>query len=176
MNELKTQIQELYLYGLEKFAGEDSSAREFVKGFLKEASFGEAAKLFENSLGGGYSRGIGAGLAALTLGLGIHGVSSMINSATNTNLRSYFEQSLSHALKNNPLLEDAEPNKVRSYAETIFKFAPHVAADPNLLTSILSHVIQGEGVDSAIIKTITDLESKLVESRKGILFSPKNYI
>lgn len=163
------QIKELYDIGLEKFAGDESAAKDFVKGFLKEAS---AMDL----IGKGALDALGKGGVALGLGLGIHGISSAINAAGTANLRTKFEHSLAQVTASNPLLTDVDPAKLKSYADTVFKFAPHIAGDPNILSSVLAHVVQGEGVDVTIVRTLTDLEAKLVESRKGALFSPKSYL
>lgn len=177
---MKELIQELYDLGLEKFAGDKDAAKDFVVGFMKEAAFGDVvakgARSALGSFGEGALKAVGTGVAGLGIGLGIHGISSMINSAATSDLRSKFQVSLQRAMATNPLLEDADKAKVNSYAETVFRFAPHVASDPNLLSGILAHIVQGEGVDITIMKTLTELESKLLESRKNGLFTPKSYV
>lgn len=175
---MNTQIQELYELGMEKFAGDESAAKDFVKGFLKEA-FEKSAGLpetFFQAARSGAGKTVGTAAAAFGVGLGIHGISSMLNSAKTENLRTVYQSSLSKVVASNPLLHDADQQKLNSYAETIFKFAPHVACDANLLSSILAHINQGEGIDPMIIRTLTDLEAKLVESKKNALFSPKSYL
>jgi len=41
---------------------------------------------------------------------------------------------------------------------------------------VLGHIVQGEGVDTTIMKTLVDLEKQIIESRKAGLFSPKGYV
>lgn len=169
----KEQIQEVYNYGLEKYAGDETKAKEFTVGFLKEATdpfrpmqvFGEGAL-----------KALGAGAVGVGLGLGIHGLSSAFNHAGTQFLRDKYLAALSKAKQSNPILADADSSKVQSYAETVFKFAPHVAADPNLLSSILANAVHGEGLDPMTIRTLADLEGRIQESRKNALFSPKGYV
>lgn len=166
---MKEQIQEVYALGLEKYAGDEVKAKEFTTGFLKEA-FTLNPHLAE----AGY-KAIGAGVAGLGLGLGIHGVSSLFNNVSLSNQHAKFQKALDAAIRNNPLLENADRSKINSYAETIFKFAPHVAADVNMLSSILANAVHGEGLDPMTIRTLTDLEARVQETRKNALFSPKAY-
>lgn len=175
---MKEQIQELYEHGLEKFAGDHTKAQEFVEGFLKEASGAPVLTFAQNlqkGLGSGLGQAAGAGLMGIGLGLGIHGLSSAFQHANTGFLKEKFEAALSSAIRTNPILVDADPHKVRSYAETVFKFAPHVATDPNLLSSILANAVHGEGLDPMTIRTLADLEGRVQESRKNSLFSPKAY-
>lgn len=165
---MKQEIAEIYQMGLEKYAGDAEQAKEFTTGFLKAAFNADFLK--------GVSGGVGAGVAALGLGLGVHGLSSMMNSARNDHLREKFNASLNIAIQKNPLLVDADRAKVTSYAKTVFDFAPNVAADPNLLSPILAHAVQGEGMDITIVQNLTQLEGRLVEARKNSTFTPKMYV
>lgn len=173
---MKEYIQEVYNLGLEKFAGDEDKAKEFTIGFMKEAAlpYDRAPSLMQHLISGAVPA-IGAGVAGLGLGLSIHGLSSAFAHAGNQFLRDKFQQALNAAVSNNPLLMDADRSKVNSYAETVFKFAPHVAADPNLLSSILANAVHGEGLDPMTIRTLADLEGRVQESRKNALFSPKAY-
>jgi len=176
MNE---QIQELYEYGLEKYAGDKTAAKDFVVAFIKEASGAEVAKLGWNTVGRSALQALGGASVGIGVGLGIHGLSSMINAAGNAGLHAKFKEAFSKAIAMNPVVAEghrSEPAKVDSYAETIFKFAPHVACDANLLSTVLANAVHGENVDPTIIKSIVDLESKLIETRKNSLFTPKTYL
>ena len=169
---MKQQILEIYELGLEKFAGDTNAAKSFTVGFIKEAY---SQHTWEADAISGAFKALTGGAVGIGLGLGMHGLSTAMNAAGTNSLRTHFQTSLARVKATNPLLEDADSSKVDSYAETIFKFAPHVAADPNLLSSVLGHCVQGEGVDTTNLKTITDLDAKLIEARKGAMFSPKNY-
>lgn len=164
---MKQHIQEIYNLGLEKFAGDHDSALAFTQGFVKEAFLGDVAQ--------GAGKALGAGVVGLGLGLGIHGVSSAISSVSNGMLRTQYEKAFSKCLSSNPILAQADNSKVRSYGETIFKFAPHVAADPNLLSTILTNAVHGEGVDPMTIRTLADLESSVQQGRRNAMFTPKAY-
>lgn len=169
MNE---HIQEVYNLGLEKFAGDADAAKEFTVAFIKEAGLMSEVGAH---LGAGAVKAIGTGLGGLALGLGIHGMSSAMSNVATANLRSKFQASLAKVTAENPIISHADAHKVQSYAETVFKFAPHVAVDPNLLSSILANAVHGEGIDPMTIKTLTELESRVVDTRKNALFSPKAY-
>jgi hypothetical protein len=176
---LNENIQELYQVGLEKFAGDTAAAKDFVLGFLKEAAGADAVAKsvgMLGSIGSGALKTLGTGAAAFGIGLGMHGISTLINNAGNNKLKEAFSSSLAHVVATNPIVQDADSARVNSYAETIFKFAPHVACDSNLLSSILANAVHGEGIDPMTIRTLTDLEAKLMESRKNSLFSPKSYM
>ena len=161
----------IYKLGLEKCAGDDDGAREFTIGFLKEA----ADFSFGNEVAKGVAGTLGASGAALLAGLAIHGISSGFQNTATHNLRGRFEAALKTAVASNPLLQSADPERLNSYAETMFKFAPHIASDPNLLSNILSSAIHGESMDLTTIRTLADLESRYTETKKNALFTPKLY-
>lgn len=163
----KELISIVYEYGLEKCAGDEQRAKEFAVGFLKEA--------FTAELGKGFVNGLGAAGAGLVAGLAIHGLSSGFQGAAMKNLRERFEKALTQAIASNPILQGADESKVRGFAETMFRFAPHVASDPNLLSSLLANAVHGESVDPNTIRALADLESRYQETRKNALFTPKNY-
>ena len=167
------QIQEL---ALEKCAGDQEQADAFTEAFIKQA-FNWGGMAADISKGAGSA--IGGSIAGLGLGLGIHGISSALRSAADSNLRSKFESALKMALSSNEMLRHAmseNPQRVRSFADTIFSFAPHVACDPNILAHLLVNSVQGESVDITTIKTITELENRYSENRRNSLFSPKTYV
>lgn len=131
-----------------------SSTRYLKNTFIKE---------FPGGLASGTGKAVGA-LAVALIGAGIaKGLHEASAATTNTLLHEKFENALSQALLTNRIIR-SEPEKARQYAETIFKFAPHVAADPNLLTHTLANVIQGEVLDMTTIKTLVDLEGKYLDN------------
>jgi len=180
---MKEQLQELFAMGMEKYAGDEDKAAAFVEGFVKEAAdyFGSAGAAFSGILGSpgfaeGMHKAIGTGVGALALGFGVHGLSTALSGANTQALKGKFDKAFADVSAHNPIVQNAEPAKVRSYAETIFKFAPHVACDANLLSSILANAVHGEGIDPMTIRTLADLEGRLVESKKAANFSPKAYV
>lgn len=101
--------------------------------------------------------GILGGLAAAAIIKSIYAGSGAI---ANGVLKSKFETALQNVINSNRIIKNADPTKVKSYAATLFSFAPHVASDVNLLNSLLANAVLGEGVDPMTIKTLTELEGK----------------
>ena len=189
-------------HALEKYAGDRVEAAKFVKGFkaqlektaalqfanadeLNEARFGHDQAKFEfekdksglkGMFQGGVASAVGKGVGGLAMGLGIAGISKAISAIGNASLHTKFLIALEQAISSNSILREAEKAKVAQYAETIFKFAPNVATDANLLSSILANAVHGQGVDPVTVKMIGDLESRYVENSGTGTFSPKTYI
>lgn len=69
-----------------------------------------------------------------------------------------FQAAVEKAINLNSILQRADRAKVGQMAESIFKYAPTAAADPHLLSSLLSQAVQMEGVDVQTIKMLVDLE------------------
>lgn len=169
----------------EKMGFTDAQADAFVEGFIKEAAAGGfagatpgAAKApWETStaLGHGivdnFAKNIGGSLGNLAVNTVVGGIASLVGSARDSLLHRKFTESLKTVIESNRIVRNADRNKVMSYAETIFRFAPHVASDVNLLSQLLSNSIHGEGVDPTTIETITRLEERY---GKDTGFKPKN--
>ena len=154
---------------MEKFAGDESLADAFVEGFVKEAfdlqSFNE-----------GVGSAVGKGLGGTAIGLTLSGFGKALHNVQMGGLHNQFMTSLEHAVHMNPVLKQADQDKVIQYADTIFKFAPHVRTDANLLGSILANAIHGDGIDPMTIRTLTDLESRYIENSSGNMFTTKTYV
>ena len=168
-------INEIYQLGLEKCAGDEEAAKEFTKGFLKEA-------LDWVSLGGKAAEGaalaVGTAGAGLAAGLAIHGLTSSMRGVADMNLRTRYEEALHKAIMSNQILQHAKaenPERLKSFGETIFRAAPHVAGDPNLLANVLTNVIHGESIDLTTVRMLSDLEKGYLDNRKNALFTPKLY-
>lgn len=159
--------------GLEKFAGDAVMANAFVQGFTRQALTKQAFDLSEFNKGVGGA--IGKGLGATAMGAGLHVLNKAVNSVQMGGLHNQFMSSLEHAVATNPVLKQADHERVLNYAETVFKFAPHVATDANLLSSILANAVHGDGIDPMTIRTLTDLDGKYMENHSST-FSPKTYV
>lgn len=161
----------------------DEQADAFVDGFVKEASVGlppamgggkepwAAGTAITHGVVDNFARNIGGGLGNLAVNSLVGSVVGLVSSARSSLLHRNFTESLKTVIESNRIVRNADRNKVMSYAETIFKFAPHVASDVNLLSQLLSNSIHGEGVDPTTIETITRLEERL---NKDNSFKPKN--
>lgn len=165
--------------GLEKFNGDQHLASEFVKGFVKQAlSMPAAGTLAHHMLGegaGGLASAVGKGLGATGVALGIAGIGAAVNALSSSSLHTKFLSALEDAVQKSVVLRQADPEKVKQYAETVFKFAPNVATDSNLLSSILANAIHGDGIDPMTIRTLSDLEGRFTENQSSV-FSPKKYV
>jgi hypothetical protein len=170
--------------GLEQFEGDQQLAGEFVKGFVKRAlslptiTMPAAGSLSHHMLGeaaGGLASAVGKGIGATAVGLGVAGLGAAANMVSRSGLHTKFLAALETAVQKNVVLRQAEPEKVHQYAETVFKFAPNVATDPNLLSSILANAIHGDGIDPMTIRTLSDLEGRYAENQSST-FSPKKYV
>ena len=146
---------EIYEAALEKYAGDRVKAVAFVKGFTKVAAGPEMGEFGKAAIKAGF--GLAAGLAGAGV---VHSINSWRQSSTNVVLRNKFEMALAQVMATNRVVKGSNPEKAKAYAETIFKFAPNVAADPNLLGSILANAVLGEGIDSMTIKSLVDLEGR----------------
>lgn len=189
-------LEQLHKCAMEVCGNDETLLGHFYDGFLKSAGAPDFYQSWLNSgaalgagagavsggskLVGNFQKGLmeafGKGAAGLGIGLGVHGISTAARSINDASLHTKFLSALEKAMSSNVVLKDADKQKVAQYAETVFKFAPHVATDSNLLSSILANAIHGEGIDPMTIKTLGDLEARYLENRSGNLFSPKAYV
>lgn len=171
----------------EKLGLDDAQADAFVEGFIKEAGYDALGNykpdpvesnswINAGSIAEGASKkfgeSIGGGIGNLAINGLIAGVAGVVSSAKNAVLYRKFTEALKTVVESNRIVRNADRNKVISYADTIYKFAPHVAADANLLSQLLANAIHGEGVDPSTIETITRLEERY---SKDTGFKPKNF-
>jgi hypothetical protein len=167
---MTTIYDQLHELAMEKCGGNEDQAAAFETAFMKQAFWGEVAT--------GVAKGVGASVAGLGIGLGMYGISNALGAVADTNIHAKFEQALKAAVSGNEMLRHAMseyPGRVQSFAETLYKFAPHVVCDPNVLAHLLVNSVQGESVDITTIKTISELENRYTDNRKNSLFSPKAF-
>jgi len=159
-------LEKIRQLAMEKLASEEE-VNEFMKGFEKEAFLGITPAMGKRFVSGVSTN---AGKAAASLGAAligaaiVKGVSSSSSAAGTYFLRNKFDMSLAQVMATNRVVKGAKPEKAREYAETLFHFAPHVASDPNLLSSILANAVLGEGIDPMTIKNLVDLEGRYVDN------------
>lgn len=180
--------------GMIKFAGDKAAVDHFVDSFVdhmqtKQAGFLDSmlnlptgqghqanssrpADTAAHAITKGLSTSIGQGIGGLVLSLGTATAGTLYNNVRSQALHSKFLQALEKAYRNNRILTESPKEKILDYAETIFKYAPNVATDSNLLTSILTNAIHGDGIDPMTIKTLTELEGRYTDNTS---FNPKSY-
>ena len=198
-------LEKVKQYAMEKYAGEEALVEQFVEGFVKQAAETIQHQYRHDATAGGMvldrmtrtnspdmpvrgitdlfqegiSQAVGKGIGGLAVGLGIHGLNQAFSAATSGSLRTKFLEALEHAISMNPRLREEPKEKIVHYAETIFKFAPHVAGDANILSALLANAAQGHegaGIDVMTIKTLGDLEARFIENRTAGGFTPKSYV
>jgi hypothetical protein len=177
------EYNDLKEMALKKYAGDETKAEAFCEGFAKEAAaeLGKEAGLWDHQMNGGTIGGgivsgasdaLGKGIGSVTISAALSGIHSVIGGVANMANYRKFLAALEQAIKINRVLKNADKQRVLAYGETIFKFAPHVAMDPNVLASTLAGAIDGDGLDPNTIRMLTELEAKYKDSMS---FSPKNY-
>ncbi len=180
-------VQELRKEAQATMGLNDAQADAFIEGFVKEASMfdyptrhgdkeathvnGTLGQDVIRGIGESFGKGIGGGLGNLAVNSIVSGVAGIVGSARGSILYRKFTEALKTVVESNRIVRNADRNKVMSYAETIFKFAPHVASDANVLSQLLANAIHGEGVDPSTIETISKLEERYSRDNS---FKPKN--
>lgn len=157
----------------EKFPDSKEDAEKFIEGFLdkmaawqnpREGGFDGGGKDGKIGFGGHLTKGLGEqlgkGLMGTAVGLGVAGVAKLVSGVQSQALHNSFLQALIQATQMNVLLKKTDKEKLRSYGETLFRFAPHVATDPNMLAHLLSNAVQGDGMDAQTIRLAADLENR----------------
>lgn len=149
--------------------GNEEEAEQFVNGFMTKAAGIWDASGKEYSLGSSVIKGTGESLGRSVVGgvasLGIAGIGAIAGAIKDHGLYNKFLNSLNEVMRTNSVVKEADKKKVIDFGNTIFKFAPHVATDPNLLSTILSNAIHGESIDPTTIKTLMELESRFREMK-----------
>jgi len=164
------ELEQLTKAACEHF-GSEELGQAFVDGFIKEAAKLDAAAVMEaiNKLNvsrpmGEFTGGALKALGGMAAGGAIYGIAKLVSQSDKAKLHTQFQSSLNSVKMSNRIVKAAPVEKVNSYANTIFNYAPHVATDPNLLGSLLANVIQGESVDPMTIKMLVELESRYKEN------------
>lgn len=111
----------------------------------------------------GMSNALGKGVTGVGLQLGLLAASAISNAVANSNLRAKFLQALETAIKRSSILQQADKQKVMSFGDTIFKFAPSVATDANVLGMVLTNAIHGESLDPMTIQSLQNMERSFHE-------------
>ena len=66
---------------------------------------------------------------------------------------------------NDPIISEADPEKVLQYYATIYNFAPEIALDKNAVQELLQHFIRFGRIDLQTLKTLAETE-KTIEANK----------
>lgn len=164
-------LDKIRAIALEKL-GSEEAADAFMAGFQKEAM--DKAAAFSNIAGAVGAAGWNHPLVKPALGLGasligaaiVKGVASGSHAYENSNMRGKFELALQQVTASNRIIKQYRPEKVKEFAETMFKFAPHIASDPNILGMLLANSLQSDLIDVKTIETLVNLEGRYKDNNK----------
>ena len=158
-------LDKIRAIALEKL-GSEEAADAFMQGFENEA-LEKAAAFYDNPAFQQTAWRTGGALAGSILGAGIvAGVAKMGQKSNQSNLRARFDTALAHVVSTNKYVKGSRPEKVKEFAETLFRFAPNVVSDPNILGMLLSNSLQGEAIDVNTVKTLVELEGRYKDNNK----------
>lgn len=143
LSDQQRQFIDLTVENMEKTAG----LMDFLnaeKG-LGKAVGGAVANTAVPLLGG---LGVAAGLGA------VRAIAGGMN-------KSKFEAALRMAISRNSVLQNADQERVKSLADSIYATAPNVSTDPNILGQVLANAIRQDGnIDIQTVKMLSELESR----------------
>lgn len=162
------------------FEGKENFVDDTIAELEKDAGFMDFLRGAGDHLGGtGAGAQFGEALAQsagkivppLMAGLGIAAAARALTSVRNTMDYKKFERALQIATDRNPALKQADPERVKMYAESIFRVAPTVSQDPNVLAQVLVNAVRFETFDPKTLEMLANLEAKK-NSEKPL--TPKN--
>lgn len=170
MSDAKSYMKMYVRQGLEKLAYSKEDAESIAEYFYQsmDEDLVKQAGLFDNP---NFLKGLGEGTAKIGLGvaagaglMGAHGLYEGLIQRPIQNRR--FDAALEQAIQRNQVLQHAERSKVNDMANTIRKYAPNAAADPNLLSSILSNAVMMDGIDPTVLQSLLNLERTYKDTNK----------
>ena len=140
-----------------------------------------ANSVAENFWARGAASAAGKAMVGGIGGLGMAGIMGLANIVNNHSLHNKYLSALKESMQTNRILREAGSTqegakKLLTFGNTIFKFAPHVATDSNLLSSILANAFHGDGIDPMTIRTLTELESRYRDMGSSESFNPKMWM
>lgn len=165
------------------FPSDEKSSNQYVDGFITKVasildkSFGEHT-LGDSFMARGVAQAAGKALVGGVAAAGFATLMGAVNAVKSHALYNKYLQALDEATKASPILRSADKQKLLSFGNTIFKFAPHVATDSNVLETVMTNAIHGNSLDPMTIKMLTELEGRYSESKgkAGTMFNPKSWI
>lgn len=116
-------------------------------------------------------------MTTLGVGAGLYGAARAGGAVQNSINYKKFVSVFNYVVKHNEMLKheyERDPHKVRSFAETVFDFAPRVALDPNLLGTVLANASLGQSLDPQTITALVNLDNgatKGVTDRNPFMYS-----
>lgn len=163
--ELLKGLREGLEAGLLKEAGVselNDGQREFidmtVAEFEKQAGFmGDFKNAFSGEEVG--KAALKAGIPLLG-GIGVAAAAKAVGAIAGGMNRGKFETALRLAISRNAILQQADQERLKSLADSVYHAAPTVSTDPNILGQVLVNAIRGENLDIQTVKMLGDLEAR----------------
>jgi len=106
----------------------------------------------------GMSNTFGKGVSGIGMQLGLMAASAIGSAVSNSTLKTKYLKAMETAIRRSSILQQADKSKVMSFGDTIFKFAPSVATDANVLGMVLANAIHGETLDPMTIQSLQNME------------------
>ena len=118
-----------------------------------------AAKLMSQTAGSL----VGAGTTAL---LGAYGVKKIIDGLMNDHTRKAMLEDL---IMCDPIIKQADPDKVKEFYATIHYMAPKLSGDRNIVRELLQNFIKFDRVDIASIKALADTQKSMLQGESQLM-------
>lgn len=166
--------------GLSKKASESGYIDAVIEEMQKEAGIMDFLRGAGNTLGsedGGNAFGnhvaqsAGKMLPPLAVGLGLAAAAKAIGAVGDMRARSRFQEALRIAIERNPVLKEADQDRLQRYGDSIFRIAPITSEDPNILGTVLVNAVRYEQLDPNTLKMLGEMEAKRTSGRD---FAPKS--
>lgn len=97
-----------------------------------------------------------AGLA----GLGLHNYLKSRRNAETIGQFADYQNALATVAGRNERLANENSERLNELGNSIFKFAPTVASDPNVLETVLDNAVQYDGLDPQTVRSLQELEER----------------
>lgn len=123
---------------------------------------------FGQNVSGSAAKALGAAGATALVGLSAIAMSKAIKAVGNAADRLKFERTLKTVIERNVILQQEDYEKVKSFADTIYRYGPNIAQDPNILANVLTHSVRGESMDVETMRAVTDLEKRYLDNNPSV--------
>lgn len=143
----------------------DMTVAEFEKMAAEGTTLGFMAGL-KNAFSGQNigNAAVKAGIPLLG-GLGVAAAAKAVGAISSGMNRSKFETALRLAISRNAILQQADQERLKSLADSVYHSAPTVSTDPNILGQVLVNAIRGENLDIQTVKMLGDLEARRTQGQ-----------
>lgn len=156
--------QELMVEGIMKGIENSEAVKAALdlsgEGMDKEASVWGTVANIGKKVGGSMADKAGTLAMAGVGGLGIHNYLKAKRNAETINQFADYQNALATVAGRNERLANENSERLNDLGSSIFKFAPTVASDPNVLETVLDNAVQYGGLDAQTVRSLQELEER----------------